>query len=909
MRQLKIFGISVAIFFMLSIGFGVFVYFYWVEPYLPDRNEIRDISLSEPMKIYTREGLIISQIGEKKRYIVEYESIPQALIDSLLVIEDKHFYDHFGIDIKGLLRAAIAWVRTGERSQGGSTLTMQLARNLFLTREKSFLRKFREIFLALRLERVYSKNEILTLYVNRVFLGHRSYGFQAAAQTYFGKPLPLLSLAETALLAGLPKAPSTFNPLSNAKRSKVRRDYILLRLYQQGLIDENAYKLAVSEPIKPKKHGAFVDINAGHVADMAQREAVTILRQQGITQGLYEKGFKIFTTIASTQQKTAYAAVQQGVLDYSRRHQWGGVEKQIKIKIDDGKPWKTWSIQRKKKWLEAEEKQNYLISLTQQITFIDGLLRGVIYHSKGNQVWVMLENGQTIKLAKKDVFWAQDTWTKETSKDYKLKQLSQKIQEDIDTLLEEESAEVYFHPHLDLAIKRHRQKRPLPLGGLLYVQRRIQAKPPPSTTNKTLSVLYRLYGKPKVQAALVSIDVRTGAILSLVGGFNYHNYKFNRATQSRRQLGSNFKPFLYASALHKGMTAATIVDDIPISFEDKRTGFIWTPHNYSGKYFGATRLRDALTYSRNLVSIKLMTEIGINNTIKYMSRFGFKKAPFNRHRNLSISLGSVPFSPLEVVRGYAVFANGGYLVKPYLISEIQDDAGNVLYRYTPPTICYHDCVVKTSGLVAQVADQTVQNNTVSTIYRAQQDQGLSSTWTTMTTAFRVIDADVSYIITDILQDVIKRGTGRRAKVLKRPDLAGKTGTTNEYYDAWFSGYNHSIATTVWVGYDNPQSMGDKETGGRAALPIWISYMREALKGTPVIKLPRSSNLVEMRISKKTGKAVLGFSNEPTMLELFRSQYIPSTQPQNRRQSIHSNERDNQNQNDRSKNNDLLKKLF
>ena len=596
---------------------------------------------------------------------------------------------------------------------------------------------------------------------------------------------------------------------------------------------------------------------------MAQVEAVSILQKKGITEGAYEKGFKVFTTISGKNQRVAYEAVQQGVLDYIRRHRWSGVEKQVSIDLKGNDlPWSELSLAQKQPLLETEQNLNYLVGLTQNIAYIHGLTRAVIYHDQDNQVLAVLENNEIINIAEEDVAWAKKTWTKETSEDSKLRLLSQAIKNDINALMEEEYEQVYFQPLLQSVQKKlHRQTHSLPVGGLIYVKKN-------GETNT-----YTLYSKPKVQAALVSIDVRTGAIISLVGGFNYQNYKFNRVTQSQRQSGSNFKPFLYAAALGKGMTAATVIDDIPISFEDKSTGFIWTPNNYSGKYFGATHFRDALTYSRNLVSVKILKEIGVNYAINYMRKFGFNRRPFQKNRNLSISLGSANLSPLSVVRGYAVFANGGHLIKPYLISEIQDNLGNTVYRYEPPVVCYTNC--ETEEI----------ENTAST---------------SVATVPKVLDADISYIITDILQDVIKRGTGRRAKVLNRPDIAGKTGTTNDQYDAWFSGFNHSIATTVWVGFDNPQPMGERETGGRAALPIWINYMREALQESPVIELPRSRNLVEVRIPKKSNKS----ADKRTVLEIFRSQYAPSPVRQ-----IETSSQAQSNKPNNSSQKNLIDKLF
>ena len=841
------------LFLLLSLsGVAVIiaVYFLLVKPYLPDIEEIADISLTVPMQVYTADEVLFAEFGERKRNLLQQHNLPEKVKTALLAIEDSRFYHHIGIDVLALMRAGIALILSGTKAQGGSTITMQLARNFFLTREKSYLRKLREIFLALRIESVYSKEEILTLYMNRVFLGQRSYGFKAAAQTYFGKDISKLNWAEAALLAGLPKAPSSLNPIKNPERAKNRRDLVLRQLYRLQFISLKEFEEALLEPIQAQLHSKKFSIQAGHVAEMARTLVKKYLPNLD-----NQLGIKVYTTLHANKQKAATQAVKDGLINSIRRAPWRGPENILSIEKLLGNSSITLTTD--------------LINVTQRIESILGFKRAVIFAKDAtNNVIVMIENGQPFALSAKDVKWAKTTWRLEDSVFTQAQNTRNAFFEDADNLLQTGRLKYFFLPHTISRTKVAKAlQEPLPIGGIVYLQ--------PLANGD-----YRLVSRPEVQAALVSLDVRNGAIRSLVGGFNYLNFKFNRAIQANRQSGSNFKPFLYAAALQNGMTAATVINDAPIAYQDNDSGFIWTPQNYSEKYFGPTRLRKALTFSRNLVSVRLAERIGVKRLIQQMQTFGFTSSDFAGNRNLALSLGSATMSPLKIARAYSVFANGGFLIEPHIIDRIVDVSGEVLYQHQAKLVCYTPCPEVEP---AQLAPQT-------------------------------LDEDIAYIIYDILGDVIRYGTGRRAQVLKRQDLAGKTGTTNDQFDAWFSGFNRNLATTVWVGNDSPQSMGRYETGARAALPIWIDYNKVALANAPTASPPQPSNLIKIRINEKTGRFTRSSEPKTTLMELFRTQYAPTTagaQPANATNNsrIFNGNRHNDRKNNNSSNSDILNSLY
>ncbi|SIN69771.1 penicillin-binding protein 1A [Sulfurivirga caldicuralii] len=751
-----------------------------IYPTLPDASELKDVRYQVPLRILTHDGKLISEIGTQKRIPLSYDQIPQRMTQAIIAAEDENFFSHPGIDPKGLARAVYQLITTGHKKSGGSTITMQVARNFFLSRKKTFLRKLNEIVLSLKIEHQLSKPEILALYLNKIFLGHRSYGVAAAAQTYYGKDIHELTLDEYAMLAGLPKAPSAYNPITNPERAKLRRDYVLRRMHELGFISEAKMREAMAQPVHAKLSGARIEVEAGYVAEMARAWAEERYGQKAL-----EMGLTIITSVDSRLQQAANEAVRRGLLDYERRHGYRGPAGHLAPAemVDDE------AVQ---KALEALPAPGHL------------------------KPAVVTEVTKKIARAR---------------------------------LVDDTEIELPFDPALKWAAAfidvNHKGPAPtspfevVKVGDLIYVEQRDDQ--------------WLLAQIPRVQGALISIDTHDGRVLALVGGFDYFASKFNRAVQGKRQIGSNIKPFLYSAALDKGYTAATIINDAPVVFHDKALEDVWRPENDSGRFYGPTRLRVALTHSRNLVSIRILQDIGIRYAIDYISRFGFPKEELLRHADLSLALGTPQFSPWQVVRGYSTFANGGYLIDPWFIETVQNFNGKPDYEAQPRTAC--------SPEAPCLADDPLA-------------------------APRVISPQNAYIMTTIMQDVIRHGTGRRARVLNRSDIAGKTGTTNDQKDAWFSGFNPKVATTVWVGYDEPATLGRREFGSRAALPIWIDYMRVALADQPEQPFPKPTGLVEVPIDPKTGQAVPP-GTAGTKMELFREAFAPKVPEKSQQEMEHT----------------------
>ncbi len=738
--------LSVILSLIVTPLIALVIYVFTIYPTLPDAASLKDVTYQVPLKIVTEDGKLISEIGTKKRIPLDYTEIPERMTQAITASEDESFFEHGGVDYMGLGRAVFELVTTGSKKSGGSTITMQVARNFFLTKEKTYLRKFNEIILSYKIENELSKQEILALYLNKIFLGHRSYGVAAASQTYYGKPIDQLSLDEYAMIAGLPKAPSAYNPIANPQRAKLRRNYVLRRMFEQGFITREELEAAQAVEVHAKLVGARIDIEAGYVAEMARSFAIENFGEDALKQGL-----TIVTSIDSNLQNVANLAVRNGLQEYERRHGYRGP-------IQHLTPTEMTDSEQVMKTLNKVKKFGHLKT-------------GVVTAFDKNTTQVLMLDGQSISLPFEDMSWAR--------------------------------------PYIDVNKMGPKPKKPqdvLQVGDIIYLQ--------------DLAGTWRLAQDPKTESALISVKPESGQILALVGGFDYFRSKFNRVNQARRQPGSNFKPFLYAAGLDKGLTAATVINDAPVVFHDRALEDVWRPENYSGKFYGPTRLRKALAYSRNLVSIRLLQQIGIKYTIDYAQRFGFPLEEMNKHRDLSLSLGSAQFTPWEMVQAYSTFANSGYKVTPYLIKEVRNFSGDVIYRAEPKTACKVQCM------------EDDPNN-----------------------APQVISPQTAYIATSMMQDVIKYGSGRKAKVLKRDDIAGKTGTTNDQKDAWFSGFSPDIATSVWVGFDKPSTLGRREVGGRAALPIWIDYMREALKPFPNAPFARPEGLVNVPINLQSGNAV------------------------------------------------------
>ena len=775
----------------LLAGAGVY---WYLNPKLPSIDVLKDVKLQVPLRVYTRDAKLVAEFGEKRRIPLELRQVPELMIHAVLASEDERFYEHPGVDWQGLTRAVVHVLRTGEKGPGGSTITMQVARNFFLGREKTYIRKLNEILLALKIERELSKAEILELYLNKIFLGHRAYGVGAAAQVYYGKPLSELDLAQVAMIAGLPKAPSRFNPVVNPERAVSRRNYVLGRMLELKFITRKQHDAATAAPVSASVHGLAVEVEAPYVAEMARA-----FMEERLGEDAYTGGYRVFTTIDSRLQSAATAALRNALLEYDKRHGYRGAE----LKLDP-----------------SLGRDTMLKALT-DIPNVGGLYPAVVFSVGDKSVTVLTKNYGEVEIPWQGLEWAREY------KDENRMGPSPKKAEDI-----------------------------VQVGDLIRV-RRDQDKG-----------IFELVQAPAVEGAFVSVDPNDGAILALSGGFDFYRSKFNRATQAERQPGSSFKPFIYSAAMEYGFTPASMVNDAPVVFNDPGIEAVWRPENYSGKFFGPTRIREALYKSRNLVSIRLVRAMGVDQTVDHVKRFGFD--PSRLPKNLSIALGSLTVTPLELARGYAVLANGGFLIDPYIVDRAEDPDGVVIEESNPRRVC-RQC--------------ELQQNPVETV--AARDEAIdglvmqepSSNWglpaeTGPPPAPRVISARNAWLMNSLMRDVIKRGTGRRALSLGRGDVAGKTGTTNDQRDAWFSGFNPEIVATAWVGFDQHEPLGRRETGGRAALPVWIDFMGVALKGREETFLEQPDGLITVRIDPDSGR--LARSNDAkAVFETFYSERAPA----------------------------------
>lgn len=779
------------------LGFLGFVWllagtFLYLSPNLPDVESLRDVELQTPMRVYTRDGDLIGQFGEQKRNPLRFDDIPEQFVQALLAAEDDNFFNHRGIDVMGLARAVSELILTGEKGSGGSTLTMQVARNYFLSFERTYIRKFNEILLAIQIERHLDKSEIFELYFNRIFLGHRAYGFEAAAQVYYGKSIRDLNLAQHAMLAGIPKAPSRNNPLSGPEAGENRRNWILGRMHNLGYIDAAALAEARQAPVTAVRHGARISFSAQYAAEMARQD---MLKRFG--DAAYTRGFHVYTTIDSKLQKAARDALLNGLFTYDMRHGYRGPERRLPPASPTADMRDDWQRSLAETAVIADLEPAIVTALNAEDNSARLLLRD------GSSEYLLFANGVS------------------TARPFR----SENSRGPAPTSMTE-----VFSP-----------------GDLIRVTRN-------DAGELTLTQV------PAAQSALVALHPDNGAIVSIVGGMGFELSKFNRATQSRRQPGSNFKPFVYSAALESGFTAASIINDAPIVLENNALEDVWRPENDSGEFYGPTRLRWALTKSRNLVSIRLLQQLGVRKLLDYVSKLGMQTQGLNP--DLSLALGTLAMSPLEVATAYAILANGGYRVEPYLIERIEDTDGNILFEADPLTVC-RNCE---DGI--EKADEELS---MEEILAGDAPRAVNA-------APRVMDERVNFIIDSILKDVITRGTGHKAQVLGRSDIAGKTGTTNGPMDAWFSGYNPDIVVTTWVGFDNYTPLGRREFGGTAALPIWINYMRIALDNKPVVQRPLPDGIVNVKIDPKTG--LLAYAGQPdAIFEFFREEYVPQKRVQ------------------------------
>lgn len=801
---------------------------------LPSVELLKDIKLQIPLSIYSADKLLIAEFGEKRRSPIRIESVPPLFIKAILAAEDDRFEYHHGVDFKSLIRATIQLITTGGIQTGGSTITMQVAKNYFLSRERTFSRKFNEILLALQIEQKLSKPEILELYVNKIYLGNRAYGIQAAAQVYYGKNIKELDLAQLAMIAGLPKAPSIYNPIANTERALLRRNWILQRMLQLKFIDEQQYEEAFSQPDTAGYHGPKSELEAPYVAEMVRAE---LLKHYG-SETLYTTGMRVYTTVKSDLQVNANKAAQTGLLAYDRRHGYRGPEQHFLL--DPDAP---------------------IISAAQYLKNIGNigpLLPAIVLDVQEQNITALLASGEQITIDWEGLKWARS---------FKATNLM--------------------------------GAQPRSAHELLKTGDQIRV-----TQNE--HSLWILSQTPLAQTAFIALNPNDGALLALTGGFNFQHSKYNRATQAARQPGSNFKPFIYSAALEAGYTAASLINDAPVVFNDPLLENTWRPENYSGKFSGPTRLRKALYESRNMVSIRLLRALTIPRAIAYVSQFGFD--PTRLPHNLSLALGSAEFTPLEIVAGYATFANGGYRVKPYYINYIRSYEGNIIFKETPWQVCpecesaakqpeQNTLLPENLRTMALLDEMTHEKNAGLPLEDYSQNGSPSPELKEIKTpdslevkvlaAPRIIEERAAYIMNSMLMDVIRYGTGRSAQSLGRKDIAGKTGTTNDQKDAWFSGYNKNLVATAWVGFDQPQTLGAYETGGRAALPIWIDFMRNALNGVPEVMLSQPEGIIAVRIDPTTGKRAEPGQSD-AIFELFRAEYAPEQPLSNRSSNTEEN---------------------
>ncbi len=764
--------------------------YVFVQPSLPSVEVMRQIELQVPLRVYSRDGKLIAQIGEQRRIPVTYDEVPEMVRQAFIAAEDDQFFQHSGFDYPGIARSLLVNVVPGRRLQGASTITQQTARNLFLTQDRTWRRKVQEMFLTYRIEREFSKQEILGLYLNVISFGKRTYGVAAAADYYFGKDLDKLTLAEAATLARVPQAPSRYNPISNPEAAAERRRYVLRRMREIGLIDEAAEQRALAEKVWAREHAQSFDVEAPYLAEMARLELVKRLGAAA-----QNEGFKIYTTVDPRMQSAANRAVRAGLIDYDRRHGWrGGVERVT---------------------LQGTDAEDMLEDLLIGRPSSDPLLPAVVVQVGPKAARVYVRGKGYANIEWEGLSWARRKIGSGTGAAPKA------------------ASEIVAR------------------GDLVYVTlTATKATGKEGATDATPpSLNARLAQMPEAASALVALRPNDGAILALVGGFDYFDAKsgkFNRATQAQRQPGSGFKPFLYSAALENGFTAASLILDAPFVIDDTSMEEAWRPENSSGEFYGPTRLREALVKSRNLVSIRLLQAVGMSPAMAWAERFGFERARLPR--NLTLALGTNSATPLQVATAYAVFANGGYRVQPWFIDRIEDPKGEVVFQAAP----------RGAGCDAE-------------------DNAAGATGCNLPEALRApraISAGNAWLMTDFMREAIARGTGVRARALGRSDIAGKTGTTNESRDTWFNGYSRSVVATVWVGFDQAQPLGEGEEGSRTAVPIWIDFMRDALAGVPQRGWPMPEGLVQARVSLETG-ALASVDDPDGIFETFMLDRMPT----------------------------------
>ncbi|MDM8560573.1 PBP1A family penicillin-binding protein [Candidatus Parabeggiatoa sp. HSG14] len=753
-------------------------------PQLPSVENLKDTRLQVPLQIYTKDNVFIAEYGEQSRIPMAVNQVPELFIKAVLAAEDDRFYEHPGVDLKGLFRAAVSLLKTGKKRQGGSTITMQLARNFFLSDiafQKTFTRKFKEMLLAFKIEEELSKEEILELYLNKIFLGHRAYGVGAAAQIYYGKKIDDLTLAELAMLAGLPKAPSANNPITNKTRALERRNYVLGRMLALGYIVKIEYDTAIKMPLTAKLDNSPGNVDALYVAEMARSFMLKKFKE-----ATYTHGYKVFTTIDSRLQKQAVSALRNALFRYDERHGFKYKKRGIKGVLEHV------SIPRKKTALEK-------LALRVSRKYSQGnLMPSIVLKTKKKSIVAYNH-----LIGEFEISWRDISWARRYIRDNKRGKYPKSARSVV-----RRGNVIMVRPKL-IHKKQNKKSK--------TVSKKDEAK---SQNSKDKEVRWRLAQIPEIEGALISLNSKDGAITALVGGFDFYQSKFNRVTQAERQAGSTFKPFIYSAALQRGFSHASMVNDAPKVF--RVDGRLWNPENYDHRYRGRMTLRDALAFSINVASVRLLFKVGVENAVDHIIKFGFDQEKIPEHP--SIALGTADITPLALAKGFAVFANKGFRIQPYFIDHIEDSKGNVVFSANPLKIC-RQC--PSEILVSEEEEQ-------SEVLVSHTDCSQTPRY-----ARRAISRHNAYMMTSMLQDVIQFGTGKQVRrQIKRDDIAGKTGTSNDQRDVWFAGYASNVVTVAWAGFDKPRSLGYKETGGRTALPMWIDFMKTALKGKPVRALPK-----------------------------------------------------------------------
>ncbi|MEZ8034236.1 penicillin-binding protein 1A [Vibrio crassostreae] len=808
----------------------IFGFYYYVKPELPDVATLRDVELQTPMQVFSQDGKLISQFGEKRRNPVTYDEIPRHLVEALIATEDSRFYEHPGIDPIGITRAALVVAMSGSAKQGASTITQQLARNFFLSNEKKIMRKIKEIFIAIHIEQLLSKEEIMELYVNKIFLGHRSYGFGAAARVYFGKDLPDLTLSEIATLAGMPKAPSTMNPIYSVERATNRRNVVLRRMLDEKYITQAEFDDARSEKLISKYHGAEIELSAPYVAEVARAWMVERYGEQA-----YTSGMKVYTTVDSKLQKAANQAAIKNLLGYDERHGYRGAEKVL---------WQTaqsaWDQEQIVKHLKSQPTYGDLVPAV--VTAVD---------SKSAQIWVKNQGEGTIE-------WQGMSWARKFLTDNRQGPAPSQAKE-------------------VLAVGEQIWVRHEAVTGDEVSEEPTEES---ATAESETPIVWRLSQVPNANTAFVAMNPNNGAVLSMVGGFNFVHNKFNRATQSIRQVGSGIKPFIYSAAIEKGLTLASLINDAPINQWDKSQGTAWRPKNSPPTYVGPTRLRIGLAQSKNVMAVRVLREVGLDDTRNYLTRFGFDIDEVPRSETIALGAGSL--TPMKVAQGYSVFANGGYYVEPFYISRIETPFGETEFEATPKVVCKDDCQQQMTA--DPMADEFAEQDVDAKVQYAPQ----------------VISEQNAFLVREMMYSNIWgggdwsagtgwNGTGWRAQPLKRRDIGGKTGTTNDSKDTWYSGYGPGMVATVWVGFDNhnrnlgrtkansnlgKNQITGAEAGAKTAEPAWVDFMGTALAGVPAERKELPDNIVRVRIDRETGLLTNKFDSS-SMFEYFEKGTEPT----------------------------------